>query len=61
MKIQLTLKQISQLLEISSRFPEVNSFDISQESTSGIGPNTSIKFNLKDSMYSIDITDVSIW
>lgn len=61
MKIHLTLKQINQLAEISSRFPEIDLFEIVQDSSSGIGKNTSIKFTLNESLYSIDITDVSIW
>ena len=61
MIILLTSKQINLLAEISSRFPEIDLFEIVQDSSSGIGKNTSIKFTINESLYSIDITDVSIW
>lgn len=60
--IILTRKQIEQLSEIADRFSDTENFTIESESTSGIGPTVTIRFDLfEKSDTKVDITDVSNW
>lgn len=59
--INLNHKQIQQLAEMSSRFPEVEVFKLEDESTSGIGSNVRVRFTLFNRDASIDITDLESW
>jgi hypothetical protein len=61
-RVTLNRKQIGQLVEIYERFTDTENFTIESESTSGIGPNISIRFDLfEKSDTKVDITDVSTW
>ena len=60
-KIILTRKQYESIQKIFENFQDVEQFEIVQESPSGIGPTTIIKFDLKTSNHNYDITDVSNW
>ena len=60
-KITLTRIQFESIQKIFENFDHVDQFDIIEESKSGIGPNTIIKFHLQDSNHEYDITDVSVW
>lgn len=60
--ITLTRKQIEQLAEIAERFADTENFTIDSESTSGIGPTVTIRFDLFEKADTkVDITDVSNW
>jgi len=60
--ITLTRKQLHQLREIVERFVETQNFTIESESTSGIGPTITVRFDLfEPADTKIDITDVSNW
>jgi hypothetical protein len=60
--ITLTRKQIEQLAEIAERFVDTENFTIDSESTSGIGPTVTIRFDLFEKADTkVDITDVSNW
>lgn len=60
--IILTRKQIEQLAEIAGRFEDTDNFIIESESTSGIGPTVTVRFDLfEKSDTRVDITDVSNW
>jgi hypothetical protein len=60
--ITLTRKQIKQLAEIAERFVDTENFTINSESTSGIGPTVTIRFDLFEKADTkVDITDVSNW
>lgn len=61
-RIVLTRKQIEQLTAIANQFANVTTFTVDSESTSGIGPNISVKIDLFENMDTkIDITDVGNW
>lgn len=61
-RIVLTRKQIQRLAEIAIRFDNVESFTIDSESTSGVGPNIAVKFDLFEHLDTVvDITDVENW
>jgi hypothetical protein len=60
-KYTLTQTQIKTLADIASRFPEVTQFDIVEENSSGIGPTTTVRFELLGKDVKIDNTDVSNW
>lgn len=60
-KITLTRTQFESIQKIFNNFENVDRFEIVQESPSGIGPNTVIKFDSKVSNHEYDITDVSVW
>jgi len=62
----LNRKQIEKLSRMAEQFREVEWFTLKEESTSGIGPTVTVKFNLfgdsdKDIDTTVDITDVSTW
>lgn len=60
-KVILTRTQFESIQKIFENFDYVDQFEIIQESPSGIGPNTVIKFDSKVSNHEYDITDVSNW
>jgi hypothetical protein len=57
----LTQTQIKTLAEIADRFKEINQFEIVEEHTSGIGPTTTVRFELLGKDVKVDNTDVSTW
>lgn len=60
--IVLSKRQIEQLATIAKRFTETDTFIIESESTSGIGPNITVRFDLFEKADTkVDITDVSNW
>jgi hypothetical protein len=60
--ITLNRKQITQLVQIVEHFKEVEHFTIESDSTSGIGPNIRVKFDLfNKNTTTVDITDVESW
>jgi hypothetical protein len=61
-QIVLTRAQTEKLAKITAHFKEVDTFTLESSSSSGIGPNVVVKFNLFDTYdTNIDITDVSSW
>lgn len=60
-KYILTQTQIQTLADISNRFPEVPQFEIVEEHSSGIGPTTTVHFELLGKEVKVDNTDVSNW
>ena len=63
-QILLTKKQIEQMHELSSRFPEVDNFTLEIDCSSGIGPVYRLRFCLFKSdsdNTTVDITDVTTW
>ena len=60
-KYILTQTQIKTLADIAERFPEISQFEIVEESSSGIGPTTTVQFELLGKEVKVDNTDVSIW
>lgn len=60
-KYILTQTQIKTLAEIADRFPEISQFEIVEEHTSGIGPTTTVHFELLGKDVKVDNTDVSNW
>lgn len=60
-KVILTRTQFESIQKIFENFDYVDQFEIIQESPSGIGPNTIIKFDSTISNHEYDITDVSNW
>lgn len=60
-KVLLTRIQYESIQKIFENFEHINQFEIVQESPSGIGPSTLIKFDLDVSNHEYDITDVSRW
>lgn len=64
--ISLTRNQIMQLAELAEKFSDTEWFTIHEDSTSGIGPTTEVKFCMfkyssKDFDTTVDITDLSTW
>ena len=57
----LTQTQIKTLADIANRFPEVPQFEIVEEHSSGIGPTTTVQFELLGKEVKVDNTDVSNW
>jgi hypothetical protein len=62
----LNRKQVNKLIEIATKFPDVEWFTLTDDRSSGIGPTIKVKFNLfsdddKDIDTVVDITDVSTW
>jgi len=60
-KYTLTQTQIKTLADIANRFPEIPQFEIVEEHTSGIGPTTTVRFDLLGKDVNVDNTDVSSW
>jgi hypothetical protein len=49
------------LAELANRFPEISQFEIVEEHSSGIGPTTTVQFELLGKDVKVDNTDVSNW
>jgi len=60
-KYILTQTQIKTLSDIAERFPEIPQFEIVEENSSGIGPTTTVQFELLGKEVKVDNTDVSTW
>ncbi len=60
-KYILTQTQIKTLADLANRFVEIPQFEIVEEHTSGIGPTTTVRFELLGKDVKVDITDVSNW
>ena len=60
-KYILTQTQIKTLADIAKRFPEVSQFEIVEDHSSGIGPTTTVQFELLGKEVKVDNTDVSTW
>ena len=60
-KYILTQTQIKTLADIAERFPEIPQFEIVEENSSGIGPTTTVQFELLGKEVKVDNTDVSNW
>lgn len=61
-QITLTRKQLLQMKQIVEHFTEVETFQLVEINTSGIGPTVHLKFTLFDSTATqMDITDISNW
>ena len=60
-KYTLTQTQIKTLADIAKRFPEIPQFEIVEENSSGIGPTTTVHFELLGKDVKVDNTDVSTW
>jgi hypothetical protein len=60
-KYTLTQTQIKTLADIAKRFPEVPQFEIVEDHSSGIGPTTTVQFELLGKEVKVDNTDVSTW
>jgi hypothetical protein len=60
-KYILTQTQIKTLADIADRFPEIPQFEIVEENSSGIGPTTTVHFELLGKDIKVDNTDVSNW
>ena len=57
----LTPTQIKTLAELASRFKEVEEFEIKLDHSSGIGPTTTVSFQIFGNDAKVDITDLSSW
>jgi hypothetical protein len=58
----LTRMEIEKLFKITEHFKEVNLFTIEQNSNSGIGITSTVRFDLFDKKdTNVDITDVKSW
>jgi hypothetical protein len=60
-EIKLNRKQLNDLMDIVARFPEIDDFTITSDSSNGIGPVVQVKFMLFSNKASVDITDVESW
>jgi hypothetical protein len=60
-KYILTQTQIKTLADIANHFKEIPQFEIVEENSSGIGPTTTVVFELLGKDVKIDNTDVSNW
>ena len=59
--ILLSRKQIETLAQIADHFKDINQFTIKETNESGIGPTTTVSFDLFDNEVKIDNTDVDTW
>jgi hypothetical protein len=64
--ITLSRKQLLQIAELATKFPDTEWFTIETESSSGIGTQMRVKFDMfkddsKDFDTTVDITDFSTW
>jgi hypothetical protein len=58
----LTRAEVEKLYKITEHFKEINIFTVIQDSSSGIGCTTTVKFNLFDNNdTAIDVTDIESW
>jgi len=60
-QITLTREQITKMNKIVDHFNEIQHFTITQNSSSGIGPSITVKFDLFDVEMKADITDYNGW
>ena len=60
-KIILSRKQIETLAQMADRFKEIDQFEITETNESGIGPTTTVSFDLFQKKVKIDNTDVDNW
>jgi hypothetical protein len=63
-QLLLTRKQILQMHELASKFPDVEKFVLEIDNSSGIGPQLYLRFTLfgsDDNNATVDITDVTTW
>lgn len=61
-KIILTKSQIEKLYEITQHFQDIEQYEVSTDSSSGIGPTVSARFSLfNDTKMTADITEVDKW
>jgi hypothetical protein len=64
-ELALTQKQVLQLAEIATKFPDTEWFTIQESSPSGIGAEILVRFKIFDDQKNfdttIDITDVGTW
>ena len=63
--ITLSCKQVLQLAELAAKFPDTEWFVIETDSSSGIGTQICVKFdmfkNMSDLDTTVNITDFSSW
>jgi len=63
--ITLSRKQVLQLADLAAKFPDTEWFVIETDSSSGIGTQICVKFdmfkNLSDLDATVNITDYSTW
>jgi len=63
--VMLSRKQVLQLAELAAKFPDTEWFSIETDSSSGIGTQILVKFdmfkNLSDLDTTVNITDFSTW
>ena len=63
--ITLSRKQVLQLAELAAKFPDTEWFSIETDSSSGIGTQILVKFdmfkNISDHDTTVNITDYSTW
>ena len=63
--VMLSRKQVLQLAELAAKFPDTEWFSIETDSSSGIGTQILVKFdmfkNLSDLDATVNITDYSTW
>lgn len=57
----LTAKEVRKLAELLEDYPEAFSFEITQSSLTGIGPNTYVEYVVNGKTLESDITDYSCW
>jgi hypothetical protein len=63
--IALSRKQVLQLAELAAKFPDTEWFSLEIDSSSGIGTQICVKFdmfkNISDHDTTVNITDYSTW
>jgi hypothetical protein len=63
--ITLSRKQVLQLAELAAKFPDTAWFSLETDSSSGIGTQICVKFdmfkNMSDLDTTVNITDFSTW
>jgi hypothetical protein len=60
-QITLNRKQLQDLCQMFDHFKEVEKFTIYEDTSSGIGSNIHVKFDLFEKLTSVDITDYESW
>jgi hypothetical protein len=61
LQIQLTRKELDAIMLYVNLNDNVESVKIEQDSRSGIGPTTTVHYDIGGKIVSQDITDVSVW
>ena len=63
--VKLTRKQVEQLSQLHLVFQDVQSFEIVEDNSNGIGTSTTVRFTIlkvnEQPDTTVDITDVSNW